>query len=132
MKTNRRNNLALLAAALISFGIAGTSQADQQRSEVVGEVDIQAQVDRHIDSEASDRQAIQSLLQRPEVRRIAGTAGLDIERANAAAGVLSGPELKDIASRARDIDGVVGGTQTVTFSVAALVIILLLIIILAD
>jgi len=132
MKTNRKNNLALLAAALISFGIVGTAHAGEQRPDVVGGVDIQAQIDRKVDAEGADRQAIQSLLQRPEVRRIAGTAGLDVERASAAAGVLSGPDLKDIASRAREINGVVGGRDTVTFSVAALVIILLLIIILAD
>jgi hypothetical protein len=132
MRTKRGNNLALLAAALISFGIVGTSQAGEQRSDVVGEADIQTQIDQRIGNEKSDRQAIQSLLQRPEVRRIAGTAGLDIGRANAAVGVLSGPDLKDIASRAREINGVVGGRETVTISVVALVIILLLIIILAD
>jgi hypothetical protein len=132
MKTNRRNNLALLAAALISFGIVGTGQAGEQRSDVVGEIDIQAQIDRRVDNEGSDRQAIRDLLQRPEVRQIAGTAGLSIERANAAAGVLSGPELNDIASRAREINGVVGGRETVTLAVTTIVIILLLIIILAN
>lgn len=132
MKTNRIWTLALLASALISFGIAGTVRADEPRSDVIGDVEIQAQIDRSVDTEGSDRQAIQQLLQRPEVRKIAGAAGLNIERANAAAGVLSGPELKDIASRAREINGVVGGRETVTIAVTTLIIILLLIIILAN
>ena len=132
MKTNRTNNLALLSAAIISFGIAAPAYASVQRADVVGEVDIQAQIDRRIDNERNDRQVIRELLQRPEVRRIAGTAGLDLERAQAAAGVLSGPELKSIASRAREIGGVVGARESVTIGVTTLIIILLLIIILAN
>jgi len=131
MKANRKNNLALLSAALISFGIAGTGLAADVRPEVVGNVDIQAQIDRKIDNEASDRQVVQDLLRRPEVRKIAGAAGLDLERADAAAGVLSGAELKEVAARAHQINDVVGGRQTVTIAVTTLIIILLIIIILS-
>jgi len=124
--------LTLLAAAFISVGLAGTSRAGEPRPDVIGEVDIQAQIDRRVDNEVQDRQAIQDLLRRPDVRRIAGSAGLDIERASAAVGVLSGPELKEIASHARAINGGVGGTEKVTISVTVIIIILLLIIILAN
>jgi hypothetical protein len=58
--------------------------------------------------------------------------GLDIERASAAAGVLSGPELKEIATRANEINAGVGGRETVTISVTAIIIILLLLILLTD
>jgi hypothetical protein len=124
--------LALLAAALISVGIAGAGQADESRSDVIGEVDIQTQIDRRIDTESGDRQAVQNLLRRPEVRQIAGAAGLDIERASAAAGLLSGQELKDLAVRAHEINAGVGGRETVTIAVTTLIIIALLIIILAN
>jgi hypothetical protein len=132
MTRYRRVTLSLLAAAFISIGIAGTGWAGEPRSDVVGQVDIQAQIDRKIDNESADRQAIRDLLRRPEVRRIAGAAGLDIERATAAAGVLSGPELKDIAARAHELNAGIGGTQTVTLSVTAIVIIVLLIILIAN
>lgn len=132
MKTHRRFTLALLAAAVLSLGIAGTGLAGEARPDVIGEADIQVQLDRRIDNEASDRQAVQNLLRRPEVRKIAGAAGLDIERAHAAAGVLSGTELKEVAARAHQINDIVGGRQTVTIAVTTLVIILLLVIILAD
>jgi len=131
MKTHRRITLALLAAALLSFGMVGNGQAGDTRADVVGEADIQAQLDRRADNEASDRQAVQDLLRRPEVRKIAGAAGLDIERASAAAGVLSGAELKDVAARAHQINDVVGGRQTVTIAVTTLIIIVLIIIILS-
>ena len=131
MKTHRRITLALLAAALLSFGMVGNGQAGDTRADVVGEADIQAQLDRRADNEASDRQAVQDLLRRPEVRKIAGAAGLDIERASAAAGVLSGAELKEVAARAHQINDVVGGRQTVTIAVTTLIIIVLIIIILS-
>jgi len=132
MTTYRRVTLALLAAALISVGMVGIGWADEPRSDVVGEADIQTQVDRRVDSESADRQAIQDLLRRPEVRRIAGAAGLDIERASAAASVLSGSELKAIAARAHEINAGTGGVEKVTLTVTTIVIILLLIIILAN
>lgn len=123
--------LALLAAAFIGIGIAGTGLAGESRSDVIGDVDIQTQIDRRIDNESADRQAVRDLLRRPEVRRIAGAAGLDIERASAAAGILSGTELKEIAACAHEINGGVGGTERVTLSVSAIIIILLLILILS-
>ena len=131
MKTHRWI-VAVLGTALICVGFTGSALAGGQRSDVVKEVDIQARIDQRMDNEARDRQAIQDLLRRPEVRRIAGTTGLDLARASAAAGVLSGPDLKEISARAREIDGTIGGTETVTISVTAIIIILLLIIILAD
>ena len=115
MTTYRNMTWAILAAAFISIGFAGTGLAGEARSDVIGEPDIQAQMDRRIDNESADRQAIQTLLRRPEVRRIAGAAGLDIERASAAAAVLSGAELKNLAARAREINGGVGGTEKVPF-----------------
>jgi len=132
MRTYTRIILVLIAAACMSVGMAGTGWAGEPRSDVVGEVDIQTQIDRRIDSESADRQAIQDLLRRPDVRRIAGAAGLDIERASAAAAVLSGPELQEIAARAQAINSGVGGVEKVTLSITAIVIILLLIIILAS
>ena len=131
MKTYRRFTLALLGAALLSFGIVGTGLAADTRPDVVGEAEIQLQLDRQLDNEASDRQAVQDLLRRPEVRKIAGAAGLDIERASAAASVLSGAELKEVAARAHQINDVVGGRQTVTIAVTTLIIIVLVIIIIS-
>ena len=132
MTTYRQMTLALVAASLISVGLVSAVWAGEPRSKVITEADIQARIDRRVDNEAQDRQAIQDLLRRPDVRRIAGSAGLDIKRASAAAGVLSGPELKEIAARAREIDAGAGGSEKVTISVTTIIIILLLIIILAD
>lgn len=124
--------LTLVAAALVSVGFAGSGWAGEPKAGVVDDTQIQAQIDRKIGDEAADRQAVRDLLQRPEVRKIAGAAGLDIDRANTAVDVLSGPELERVASSVHEINAGTGGVETVTLSITAIVIILLLIIILAD
>ena len=131
--TKHRNWMAgLVAAALIGLGFAGSAQAGESHSSVVAEADIQAQIDQRVDSERADRQAIQDLLARPDVRKIAGTAGIDIQRAKTAAGVLSGEDLANVAAQARALNGGVGGVERITLTVTTIIIILLLIIILAN
>jgi hypothetical protein len=132
MNTFTKKTLALLSAALMCAGVAGPAMAGTTRADVVREADIQAQIDQKIDAQAGDRQVIQDLLRRPDVRRIAANAGIDITRANAAVGTLSGPELRTIAARAEVISADTGGVETVTLTVTTIIIILLLIIILAD
>jgi hypothetical protein len=111
MKTNRMKFVALFAAALMSLGVAGPALAAAPRADVVGEAD---------------------LLRRPDVRRIAGAAGIDIARVSAAAGLLSGAELAAVAQSANEVNTQAGGAETVTLAVTTIIIILLLIIILAN
>lgn len=124
--------LALIAAALISAGFAGSGWAGEPRASVVDDTQIQAQIDRKVGNEAADRQTVRDMLQRPEVRKIAGAAGLDIERATTAVDVLSGPELERVAGSVHELNAGTGGSETVTLSITAIIIILLLIIILAN
>jgi hypothetical protein len=114
-------------------GLSGTSLAAEPQHHVTAANEIQARIDQQVDTEAADRQAIQTMLQRADVRRIAGSAGLDIERASAAAQILSGSSLTDLAARARAVNAdLVGGSDTIVISATTLIIILLLIILLAN
>jgi hypothetical protein len=104
--------------------------AEEPARHVVGESEIQTRIDQQVDRADADRKAIQILLQREDVRRIAGSAGLDLERASAVAAVLSGPELEKLAACARDIDaGLIGGDKSIVISATTLIIILLIILI---
>lgn len=132
MKTNRRVSTTLLIAALFSVAIAVPASAAAPRADVVGEADIQAQIEQRVDREAADRQVITDLLRRPDVRKIAGVAGIDIQRVTAAAGLLSSTDLAAVAASANEINTQAGGAEKVTVAVTTIIIILLLIIILAD
>lgn len=127
----RRTSMLLMSLALVVFA-TGAALAGAPPRHVVGGAEIQARIDRQLDQDGADRQAIQQLLAQPGVRQIATSAGLDVERAQSAAALLSGPELKDLASRAREIDAGIGGDRTITMTATTLIIILLLIIILTD
>jgi cell division protein FtsL len=135
MATYRGLTLGFLTAFIIcasaaAASAAGTSVAGEPRRHVVDDVEIQARIDSQASQENADRQAIDHLLQRSQVREIAASAGLDIQRASAAVAVLSGEQLKDVAARARAADAQFGGSQRVTLTYTAIIIILLVIIIL--
>jgi len=132
MVVYKRFAQALLAVVLIAIGTTGASLAGELERHVIAENEIQARIDQQISQVDADRQAIQIMLQREDVRQIAGSAGLDLERASAAAAVLSGPSLERMAAQAREVNAALaGGDSKIVISATALIIILLIIIILA-
>jgi hypothetical protein len=127
----RRTSILLLSLALCVVA-TGAAMAGETSRYVVGAAEIQARIDRQLDQDGADRQAIQSLLGQPGVLQIAESAGLDVERAHAAVGLLSGQELRDLASQAREANAGIGGDRTITITATTLIIILLLVIILMN
>jgi hypothetical protein len=133
MTTYKRLILTALAVVATIGGQSGTTLASELQRHVAAPDEIQARIDQQIDTAAADRQAIQTMLQQDDVRRIAGTAGLDIERASAAVQVLSGSSLANLAAQARTVNAdLVGGSDTIVISATTLIIILLVIIIVAN
>lgn len=133
MTMYKRCVLAVLAVFAIAVGAAGASLTAEPQRHVVGESEIQAAIDQQIVQADADRQVIQIMLQRADVRQLAGAAGLDLERASAAAAVLSGPSLEKLAAQAREVNaGLAGGDSRIVISATALIIILLIIIIVAN
>ena len=133
MNQTRKLYLALLAVAAVglTLALAVPVRSAEARTDVVAPVDIQASIDQQVNGEAAQRATLRTLLARPDVRKIAGAAGLSEQRANAAIGQLSGAELTDLATRADEINATTGGRQTVTVAVTTVIIVLLLIIIIA-
>ena len=130
MTMYRRFALAVFAVVVIAVGAAGASPAGEPQRHVVGENEIQARMDQQIGQADADRQAIQIMLRRADVRQIAGSAGLDLERASAAAGVLSGPSLEKLAAEAREVNAGLAGGGTLVLSTTAVISILLILILL--
>src|SRR5512147_1661036 len=117
MKVYKRFALAVLAVVVIAVGAVGASLAGEPQRHVVGANEIQARIDQQIGQADADRQAIQIMLHRSEVRQIAGSAGLDLERASAAAAVLSGPSLEKLAAQAREVNAALaGGDEKIVIS----------------
>jgi hypothetical protein len=100
-----------------------------QNRHVVRPADIAAAVDEHVASQNADRAAIREALERTEVRDAAARIGIDLDRATASIGTLSGSDLEAAASAARQVnETLVGGASSVTLSTTMIIIILLVLI----
>jgi hypothetical protein len=122
----------LVAASLpLTFLLPSvTLAAPGPRTHVVDAAQLQVAIGQKLDQTSADRQAIRSLLARPEVSKIATGAGLNLGHAQSAVDVLSGAELARLAAQARQVDADLAGGGTIVITTTAIVIALLVVIIL--
>ena len=119
-----RRSLAVCLAVLFM------APAASAQSNVIGKSALDKAVQERVASDQADRDAIQSLLRRAEVREVAGKAGLSLEKASAAVTTLDGRELAQLAAQARLVENdLAGGASTVVISTTTIIIVLLLILI---
>lgn len=117
-----RRSLALLLAVLLMAPMA------QAQSHVIGKAALDKAVQERVAHDQADRDAIRSLLQRDEVRDLAGKAGLSLEKAAAGVSMLQGDDLRDIAAQARQVQNdLAGGASTVVISTTTIIIVLLIV-----
>jgi hypothetical protein len=118
-----RRFLAVCLALLIMAPAAGA------QDHVIGKAALDRAVQQRVSQEQADREAILTLLQRQEVRDIAASAGLSIEKAETAVTMLHGKDLQQAAQQARQAqDSLAGGASTIVISTTTVIIVLLIII----
>lgn len=122
MKVLRRT----LAVCLAVLFMAPAANA---QNNVISKSALDMAVQERVAQEAADREAIRSLLQREEVRDVAGAAGLSLDKALTAVSTLQGDDLRQLAEQSRQIDNqLAGGASTVVISTTTIIIVLLLVI----
>lgn len=122
--------LASILVVTFTLGAMGTP-ARAQTSHAASQAVLDAAVASQVATSEADRQTVARLLERPEVRAVAGEAGLDLRRAQAAVSTLDGEELAALASQARQLDGALaGGQSSITISTTMIIIGLLVLILL--
>jgi hypothetical protein len=103
--------------------------AVRAQDHVIGRAALDQAVQQRVNQEQADREAILSLLQRQDVREIAGKAGLSVEKAQTAVTMLHGKDLQQAAQQARQVqDNLAGGASTIVISTTTIIIVLLIII----
>ena len=118
----------LLIGPLV-FMLALSSSAFAQERHVVAPSVLSQAVSDHASSQDADRAAIHDVLNRPEVREVAGKAGFDIDRLNASVDTLNGSALSQVAASAQQVNqSLVGGASTIVISTTTIIIALLIII----
>jgi hypothetical protein len=117
-----RRTLAVFLAVLFA------APAVNAQSHVVGRSALDKAVQERVVRDQADREAIQSLLRRAEVREVAGKAGLSLDKAIAAASTLQGDDLRQLAEQARQVDNDLAGGANIVVSTTTVIIILLIVI----
>jgi len=79
----------------------------------------------------NNREAVMTVLRRPDVKQLAERMGLSIERAETALASLPSDKLAELAEPARAVPAdLAGGDQTIVISVTVLLLILILVVLL--
>ena len=121
---------ALLVALVFSV-LAMTVPASAQTSHSAPQSAIDDALQQKVSSATADRETVLRLLERPEVRAVAGDAGLDLGKAKDAVSTIDGPELTELAARASQVEqSLAGGQSKITISTTFLIIGLLVLIVL--
>ena len=121
--------LASIVVLMVSL-VAVIPPAHAQTSHAAPQAALDAAVQDHAATAAADRETVLRLLERPEVRAVAGDLGLDLRRAQSAVLTLDAQQLTELAAQARQAEqGLAGGQSTVTISTTLIIIALLILII---
>ena len=100
----------LLASLLL---VVGTWRgAEAQAAHAAPEAALDAAIHQHVAGIATDREAILRVLQRSEVKVVAGRAGIDLRTKEAAVATLQGEELARVATLARQVEDRLAGGQS--------------------
>ena len=125
MRTLRQT---LVGSFVLVLGLSASAIAQERHA--VDPAALANSVTQHVAAQDADRAAIHEALARPEVREMAGRAGIDLDRVDSSVDTLSGDSLDRMASAARDVNqALVGGASTVVISTTTIIIALLVIII---
>jgi hypothetical protein len=122
-----RTSVSILA--VLFTVIAAIPPAQAQSTHAAPPSAIDAALSQHVSTRDADRQAVLQLLERADVKDVAGQAGLDLRKAANAVATLDGVELANLAAQARQVnDALAGGQSTITISTTLIIIALLVII----
>lgn len=118
----------VMALAMLLTLVAAAPPASAQEVHTASQAALDAALQQHTSTSDADRDTVLRLLEREEVQKIAGEAGLDVRRAASAVATLDGPELANLAAQARQAEQTLAGGQSITISTTLIIIALLVII----
>jgi len=126
-----RTSTSVLAIVLTL--VAAVPSAYAQSPHVASQAALDAAIQQHLDQTATQRDAVLRVLNRQEVKDVAGRIGLDLRTATSAVAQLDGADLASAAAQAQQVDQALAGGQskviisTTTIIIALLVVILLVV-----
>jgi hypothetical protein len=117
-----------ILAVLLTL-IAAIPPAQAQTGHAAPQSALDAALQEHVDASAAERQRVVELLERKEIRDVAGQFGFDLRHAAGAAATLEGQDLATVTAHARQVEqALAGGQSRVTISTTMIIIALLVVI----
>jgi hypothetical protein len=123
-----RTPVTMLAIFVTAAVLSSPAQA--QSTHAAPQAAIDAALQEHVPGAAADREMVLRLLERADVRDVAGQIGLDLRRAASAVATLEGEELAQLAAEARQVERTLAGGQSRVVISTTMIIIGLLVLIL--
>ena len=121
--------MIVLSLATVFTLAAAVPGAEAQATHAAPQSALDAALQQHVSTSTADRAMVLRLLQRDEVKKVAGEAGFDLRRAASAVNTLDGQALANAAAQAQQVErALAGGQSTVTISTTLIIIALLVII----
>ncbi|MFW6083874.1 MAG: PA2779 family protein [Gemmatimonadota bacterium] len=115
---------AVALIALLSVPAQGLAQEHAVSPEALDAMAVE-----HAASVEADRAELRAFLDRPEVRRVAAEAGVDVQTAVTAVASLSAEEVADLSGRVAQAEAALDGGDRIVISTTAIIIGLLILIV---
>jgi hypothetical protein len=93
----------------------------------VSAADLSKMMQERVEGDRANRELIQRVLERPEVRDLAQRFGLDLRRAQTAVPTLAGSELDELATRAENVERALAGGDSIVLTTTTIIVIALLV-----
>lgn len=118
---------------VVAISLLWSSSAMAQQRHVVDPGAIRQAIANQSAIDAQNRDAVIGVLQRSQVRELAGRLGLNVTRAENAVPTLDSAELASLAESTRMIDTaqLAGGASTIVISTTTLLLIIIIVILIA-
>src|SRR5690242_7526913 len=94
---------ASVLVVLFCMGLAAP-RAFAQAPHTAPQSALDAAMQQHVTAADADRVTVLRLLERDEIKAVAGNAGLDLRKATEAVATMSAGELAEVAAQARQVD----------------------------
>jgi hypothetical protein len=122
----------LVSIVVVTFlFVAAALPVHAQSSHAASQSVLDAAVQAEVATGTADREAVERLLDRAEVKAVAGDLGLDLRRAQSAVKTLDDAQLAEVAAQASQIErALAGGQSSITISTTMIIIGLLVLILL--
>jgi hypothetical protein len=121
--------MSVVSLAILFTLLAAVPRAEAQAAHAAPQSALDAALQQHVSTSTADRAMVLRLLERDEVKKVAGEAGFDLRRAAGAVATLEGQDLANAAAQARQVErALAGGQSSITISTTMIIIALLVII----